>query len=89
MDAVGSALVTEILKSIGEGNAAKGLFLVGIFVVIWIEVRGVKKQIRGLNDTVAKGFKEGEHRFEAIETKQLEFEHRMTMIESRPQTHGG
>lgn len=81
MDAVGSAIITEILKAIGEGNAAKGLFLIGIFIVIWIEVRGVKKQIKGLNQTVANGFKEGEHRFEAIEKKQLEFEHRLTMIE--------
>lgn len=74
-------IVTEILKSLGEGNVTKGLFLILIFAVIWLEVRGMKKQLKMLNETVLKSFADGEKRFETIEANQKEFEHRLTVLE--------
>lgn len=65
---VESLLTSEILKSLGEGNATKGLFLILIFIVIWLEVRAVKKQFKTLNATIAESFAKGEVRFKTIET---------------------
>lgn len=64
---VESLLTSEILKSLGEGNATKGLFLILIFAVIWLEVRGMKKQFKTLNATIAESFAKGEVRFKNIE----------------------
>ena len=85
MDAVGSYIITEILKSIGEGNVAKGLFLVAIFIVIWLEVRGLKKAVKNGFIDMGKKLAEGETRFENIEKNQKDFEHRLTMLEPKPQ----
>lgn len=60
-------LITEILKSLGEGNAAKGIFLILIFAMIWLEVRGLKKQFKTLNETISNSFAKGEERFKNIE----------------------
>lgn len=62
-----SMLITEILKSLGEGNPTKGVFMILVFGVIWLEVRGLKKQFKALNETVATSFANGEKRFETIE----------------------
>jgi hypothetical protein len=81
MDALTSYLITEIAKAAGEGNMVKGGAWFIFFVVIWLEVRGMKKEIKNLNTTVAAGFQAGEDRFEKIERQQLAFEHRLTMLE--------
>ena len=84
MDALTSILVAEIIKALGEGNLLKFGAYCAIFFVIWIEVRGMKKELKTLNANVAKSFADGEHRFEQIEKKQIEFEHRLTVIEKQP-----
>lgn len=83
MDALGSYLTVEILKALGEGNMLKAGAFVAVFLVLWLELRGLKKQLTVLNDTVAKSFAAGEHRFEELEKKHLDFEHRLTVIEAR------
>jgi len=82
MDALTSYLIGEIVKAVGEGNLLKAGAWVVFFLVIWLEVRGMKKELKALNTTVATGFKDGEHRFSELEQKQLQFEHRLTMLEN-------
>lgn len=64
MDAI---LTGEILKSLGEGNIPKALFNIAVFVLIWVEVHGLKKQFKKLNLTLENKFIEGETRFKQIE----------------------
>lgn len=80
MDALTSYLIAELAKAAIEGNLLKAGAWGVFFFVIWLEVRGMKKELKVLNVTVAKGFADGEHRFELIEKKQLEFEHRLTLL---------
>lgn len=68
-------LTSEIIKSLSEGDLPRFLSSVAIFVFIWIEVRGLKKEVAKLNSTIAKSFAEGEDRFSTIE-------HRLTLLES-------
>lgn len=64
---VESLLASEILKSLGDGNVTRGVFMILIFAVIWLEVRGLKKQFKTLNDTISSSFAKGEERFKNIE----------------------
>lgn len=67
MDALGSYLTLEIVKALGEGNLVKFGAYLAIFLVLWLEVRGLKKQLRILNETISNSFAKGEQRFETIE----------------------
>lgn len=67
MDALGSYLAVELLKSLGEGNLVKFGAYLAIFLVLWIEVHGLKKQLKRLNETISNSFAQGEKRFETIE----------------------
>lgn len=67
MDALGTYMAGEIIKSLGEGNLVKFAGYLAIFLVLWLEVRGLKKQLQTLNETIAKSFANGEKRFETIE----------------------
>lgn len=53
-----------------------------IFILIWLPVRGLKKEVAKLNDTIASSFARGETRFTKLESRQLDFEHRLTQFES-------
>lgn len=59
---------TEVIRSIGEGNATKGIFLILVFVVVWLEMKALKKQFKTLNETITKSFAKGEERFKTIES---------------------
>lgn len=59
--------INHIIQSIGDGNIVKAGAWIVVFVVIWLEVRGMKKQLRHLNETISKSFAQGEKRFESIE----------------------
>lgn len=78
-----SVLSAEIIASISSGKYTEGAKFVAVFVFIWLEVRGLKKEVKTLNNTIAEGFKQGETRFLAIEKKQQEFEHRVTLLEPK------
>jgi len=60
-------LTSEIIKAISEGDATRFISYVAIFVFIWVEVRGLKKELKKLNVTISESFKKGEDRFETIE----------------------
>lgn len=78
-------LSSEIISSIAAGKYTEAGKFVAVFVFIWLEVRGLKKEVKKLNSTIADGFTKGEARFLAIESKQTEFEHRITVIEPKHQ----
>lgn len=59
--------INHIIQSIGDGNIVKAGAWIAVFVVIWLEVRGMKKQLGHLNETISKSFAQGEKRFESIE----------------------
>jgi hypothetical protein len=63
-----TAFVTEIIKAIGEGNVTKGMFLILVFVVVWLQLRALQKQFKNLNTTITTSFAKGEERFKTIET---------------------
>lgn len=67
MDALGSYLAVELLKALGEGNLVKFGAYLAIFLVLWLELRGLKKQFKTLNETIANSFAQGEQRFKTIE----------------------
>lgn len=81
MDALGSYLFGELIKALAEGNAIKFMAYLAIFLILWLELKGLKKSVNNLTSTIAKSFADGEKRFEALEAKQNEFEHRLTMLE--------
>lgn len=60
-------LVTELLKSLTNGDMMGFAKYLGIFIFLWIEVRGLKNELKKLNTTVADSFKKGEDRFSKIE----------------------
>ena len=79
-------LSQEIIKALSQGDFTKFLSYAAIFFFIWIEVRGLKKEVAKLNDPegpIAKGFAKGEQRFDHIEQNQINFEHRLTMLEQQ------
>lgn len=78
-----SLLSGEILSSIIAGKYTDGAKFIAVFVFIWLEVRGLKKEVKKLNSTIADGFANGETRFLAIEKSQQQFEHRLTVLEPK------
>lgn len=60
-------MVNQIISALVDGNIVKAGAWIAVFVVIWLEVRGMKKQLGHLNDTILKSFAHGEKRFESIE----------------------
>lgn len=62
-----SYLITQIISALGDGNIVIAGAWIAVFVVIWLEVRGMKKQLGHLNETISKSFAQGEKRFETIE----------------------
>lgn len=80
MDAV---LTTHIFSALGEGNIPKAIGYTVIFLVIWKEVRGVKNEVAHLNTTLSILLKNVEDRFEKIEQAMQNFEHRMTIFETK------
>lgn len=87
MDAIGSLLTAEIIKALSEGSLTKFAGYLAIFALLWVQLRGLKKEIHSLNATISKSFADGEARFGKIEQTQLKFEHRLTILEDK--TLGG
>lgn len=88
MDALGSYLTLELVKALGEGNLVKFGAYVAIFIVLWLEVRGLKRELKHLNETISNSFAAGEKRFETIENDvhriRLDFEN----LRNRRDPHG-
>lgn len=62
-------MINHIIESIGDGNYSKGLFLILVFLVIIIQIRGLKTEVKHVRQTVDNGFKNGETRFSTIEKR--------------------
>lgn len=67
-------LTAEILKSLVEGDLKRSVAYAAIFFVIWLEVRGMKNQLKLLNKNIADRFSEGELRFEKLEERMTALE---------------
>lgn len=66
--------IGHIIQSIGDGNYEKGLFNILVFVVLYLQIRGLKTEVKAVNKTVESGFAAGETRFEHIEDRLTELE---------------
>lgn len=80
-------IVDQIGDGIKHGDMGKFFGYAAIFFLIWLPVRGLKKEVAKLNDTIAKSFARGETRFTALERQQLAFEHRLTELEALKPIH--
>lgn len=76
-------LTSELLRALGEGDIKKFVAYLAIFLVIWMEVRGVKNQLKTLNTNVSNSFAAGEKRFDTIEHSILDHEHRLLALEHK------
>lgn len=88
-------LVDQITHAATKGDYVRAAGYVLIFLVIWLEVRGLKKEVAKINSPegfVAQSFAKGEERFESIESHistgfdaqaliNQNVEHRLTVIE--------
>jgi len=88
-------LQAEIWKALFAGEWLKFTSYILIFVGIWQNVRQAKKELAKLNENFVKSlttneakFKDGEQRFEKIEKTQLDFEHRLTVVEKTKPMEG-
>lgn len=76
-------LISEMLSSLASGDLPKFMAYTGIFFVIWLEVRGLKKQLKIMNTTISDSFASGEKRFESIETHVTNIDLRLAKVETK------
>jgi hypothetical protein len=62
-------LSTEMLSALSNGDLKKAGVYFAIFFFIWLEVRGMKKELSNINKTIGHRFDEGEKRFDNIEDR--------------------
>lgn len=67
-------LVGEIVKALQSGDLTKLAGYALIFIFLWIEVRGLKQEVKKLNNTIGESFKKGEDRFTKIEGRLTDLE---------------
>ena len=75
-------MTQQILDAIARGDFQKFLGYLAIFAVLWLEVRGLKKELVKLNGNMSDSLKAGELRFEKIEDNVKQIEHRLTVFET-------
>lgn len=81
-------LVAEILKALGEGDIVKFVAYMAIFCIIWLEVKGMKKQLTIISSTIKESFDKGEQRFVKLETDVKKLDTRLTAIETKKPEDG-
>lgn len=81
MDAI---LIAQILESFGESDWPRFIGYILMAALVWREVKGLKKEVKALGESIDGSFKAGNKRFEVIEGTMRDFEHRLTIIEGRP-----
>jgi len=81
MDALDTYLTAEIIKALGEGNLTKFAANIAIFALLWVQLRGLKKELHSINVNISKSFADGEARFGKIEKQQALFEQRLAKQE--------
>lgn len=76
-------LTSEMIKAIAEGNLFRGIGFAVVFFFIWLEVKGVRKEIKTLNKTLGDSLSDGEKRFDKIEMHLLQFEDKLLKFQGR------
>lgn len=76
-------LTAEMIKAMSEGNLVRGFAFAVVFFFIWIEVRGMKKQMEKLNSLIVESLPKFEGRFVTIENHQLQFEKQLLKFQER------
>lgn len=79
---ISNLLTSEMLKALTDGDWPRLLTNAAIFIFIWIEVRGLKKEFKKLNSTIAKSYADGETRFAHIEDRLLVLETKTTTMKT-------
>lgn len=85
-------LTSQIIGSLSEGDTKKFIAYVAIFFLLWLELRGVKKEVAKITNPsgpIFKALENGEKRFDQLEARQKSFDERLTKIEdinSKPVT---
>ncbi len=79
MDAI---LLEQIARSAASGDLTKLAGFVIIFIFLWIEVRGLKNEMKKLNESITQSLKDGELRFERVEDRVSKIDERLKMVES-------
>jgi len=78
---VDAILAERLLKTLTEGDSPQFLAYLVIFALIWLDVKGMKGELKNINTTVLKSFAEGEKRFQKAEHDILSFQNRITILE--------
>lgn len=73
--------MTALINALGSGDIKGFIAYLAIFAVLWLEIRGLRKAVKNLGDSISNGFQAGEKRFEQIESQANKFEHRLTVLE--------
>lgn len=81
MGSIEQYIISKLWESLSSGNFKEFAAYIVILILIWFEVRGMKSQLKTLNETVTQSFSEGEKRFDTIEERCQNFEHRITQLE--------
>lgn len=84
-----SYLISQIFEGLGTGNIPKVFGYGFIFLAIWLEVRGMKKQLKVLNETISTSFSAGEKRFENIENDVHSIKLDLEKIKQPKEGHNG
>lgn len=80
---VEKVLAEQMIEAIREGDLAKSIMLFAVFVLIWLEVHGLKKAVDRMNKTISDGFAAGDARFLAAETEITNLKAHLKSIEGR------
>lgn len=74
-------MAEQVMEALKVGDIGRLVAYALVFFFIWLEVRGMKRELHKLNATVSNSFREGEKRFEVIERTQGSFKSRLDKLE--------
>lgn len=73
---VENAITDQVFDQIRDGDIIGVLGYCAIFLVIWLQVRALRRAVEKLNNTIANSFDRGETRFSNIEQRLTLLEHK-------------
>lgn len=78
------ALLQErIIRAVSEGDFIGAMAWIATFVMLWLQLKGIRKEAKEMNTHFKESLAAGEKRFENLEDKNILFEHRITMLEQK------
>lgn len=75
-------ITNEMLRSFSDGNFKSFVGYLLIFIFLWIEVRGVKKELITLNKTISDSTAKSEQRHAESEEKLISIDERVVNLEA-------